>query len=47
MMYFIDTAGASPNQASPEHIVALDMVGTGYAVDAFGRGCSNYRGRHF
>lgn len=36
VMYFIDTAGASPNQASPEHILALDMVGTGYAVDAFG-----------
>lgn len=36
LMYFIDTAGASPNQASPEHIVNLDMVGTGYAVDAFG-----------
>lgn len=34
VMYFIDTAGASPNQASPEHIVNLDMVGTGYAVDA-------------
>ena len=34
--YFIDTAGASPNQAKPEHILALDMVGTGYAVDAFG-----------
>ena len=37
VMYFIDTAGASPNQAKPEHIIALDMVGTGYAVDAFGR----------
>ncbi len=36
VMYFIDTAGASPNQTSPEHIVNLDMVGTGYAVDAFG-----------
>lgn len=36
VMYFIDTAGASPNQAKPEHIVSLDMVGTGYAVDAFG-----------
>ena len=36
VMYFIDTAGASPNQASPEHIVNLDMVGTGYAVDALG-----------
>lgn len=34
--YFIDTAGASPNQAKPEHILNLDMVGTGYAVDAFG-----------
>ena len=30
--YFIDTAGASPNQTSPEHILKLDMVGTGYAV---------------
>ena len=37
VMYFIDTAGASPNQASPEHIIALDMVGTGYAVDVFGK----------
>lgn len=37
VMYFIDTAGASPNQAKPEHILALDMVGTGYAVDAFGQ----------
>ncbi|MBQ7635012.1 MAG: SDR family oxidoreductase [Bacteroidaceae bacterium] len=36
VMYFIDTAGASPNQANPEHIIDLDMVGTGYAVDAFG-----------
>ena len=37
VMYFIDTAGASPNQANPEHIVDLDMLGTGYAVDAFGK----------
>lgn len=37
VMYFVDTAGASPNQAKPEHILALDMVGTGYAVDAFGK----------
>lgn len=37
VMYFIDTAGASPNQTNPEHILELDMVGTGYAVDAFGR----------
>ena len=35
--YFIDTAGASPHQTDPEHILNLDMVGTGYAVDAFGR----------
>ena len=34
--YFIDTAGASPNQSKPEHILKLDMVGTGYALDAFG-----------
>lgn len=34
--YFIDTAGASPNQTTPERILMLDMVGTGYAVDAFG-----------
>ena len=25
--YFIDTAGASPNQSSPEHIMKLDGVG--------------------
>ena len=37
VMYFIDTAGASPNQAKPEHILALDMVGTGHALDAFGK----------
>ncbi|MBQ7501881.1 SDR family NAD(P)-dependent oxidoreductase [bacterium] len=24
--YFIDTAGASPNQTSPEHILKLDML---------------------
>ena len=35
--YFIDTAGASPSQARPEHILKLDMVGTGYAIDAFGK----------
>lgn len=37
VMFFIDTAGASPNQAKPEHILALDKVGTGYAVEAFGK----------
>lgn len=35
--YFIDTAGASPNQADPKFILELDMVGTGYALDAFGK----------
>lgn len=35
--YFIDTAGASPNQTTPQRILELDMVGTGYAVDAFGK----------
>ena len=34
--YFIDTAGASPHQTNPMHIIDLDMVGTGYAIDAFG-----------
>ena len=34
--YFIDTAGASPSQASPEHILKLDMVGYGYAVEPLG-----------
>lgn len=41
VMYFIDTAGASPNQATPERILSLDMVGTGYAVDAFGKVMAN------
>lgn len=36
VMYFIDTAGASPSQASPEKIIALDLIGTAYAIDAFG-----------
>lgn len=35
--YFIDTAGASPNQASPEHIVKLDLVSTAIAIDEFGK----------
>lgn len=33
--YFIDTAGASPNQSSPEHIIALDLVATAVAIDVF------------
>lgn len=35
--YFIDTAGASPSQASPEHILKLDLLGTAYALDIFGK----------
>ena len=35
--YYVHTAGASPSQASPEHILRLDMLGTGYAVEAFGK----------
>lgn len=37
LMYFIDSAGASPSQASPEHIIKLDLIGTAYAIDAFGQ----------
>lgn len=35
--YYIHTAGASPSQASAEHILKLDMVGTGYAIEAFAK----------
>lgn len=35
--YFIDTAGASPNQSSPEHILALDLVATAVAIEEFGK----------
>lgn len=37
VMYFIDTAGASPNQASPEHIVKLDLISTAIAIDEFAK----------
>ena len=37
MKYYIHTAGASPSQASAEHILKLDMVGTGYAIEAFAK----------
>lgn len=33
--YFIDTAGASPNQAAPEHIINLDLIATANAIDIF------------
>ena len=35
--YFIDTAGASPNQATPKHIIDLDLIGTAYAIDEFSK----------
>ena len=35
--YFIDTAGASPNQASPEHIINLDLIATSLAIDIFAK----------
>jgi NAD(P)-dependent dehydrogenase (short-subunit alcohol dehydrogenase family) len=35
--YFIDTAGASPNQTSPEHIIKLDLISTSYAIDEFSK----------
>lgn len=35
--YFIDTAGASPNQATPEQIIRLDLIGTAIALDEFAK----------
>ena len=35
--YYIHTAGHSPNQASPEKIIDLDLIGSKYALDAFGK----------
>lgn len=37
VMYFVNTAGASPNQTNPAHIIRLDLVGSAYTLDAFGR----------
>ena len=34
--YYIHTAGASPNQSNPQHILTLDLIGSAYALDAFG-----------
>ena len=35
LKHFINTAGASPNQASPEHIINLDLVATSKTIDVF------------
>lgn len=34
--WFVDTAGASPSQATPQFIIDLDLIGTSHALDAFG-----------
>ena len=34
--YYIHTAGASPNQTNPQHMIKLDLIGSAYALDAFG-----------
>lgn len=36
VMYFVNTAGASPHQTNPQHILDLDLIGSAYALDAFG-----------
>ena len=36
VMYFINTAGASPHQTNPQHIIDLDLVGSAHALNAFG-----------
>lgn len=36
VMYFINTAGASPHQTNPQHILNLDLIGSAYSLDAFG-----------
>lgn len=36
VMYYIHTAGASPHQSNPQHIINLDLIGSAYALDAFG-----------
>ena len=36
VMYFINTAGASPHQTNPQHILTLDLIGSAHSLDAFG-----------
>jgi hypothetical protein len=36
VMWFVDMAGASPSQATPQFIIDLDLIGTSYALDTFG-----------
>lgn len=37
LKYFINTAGASPNQAKPEHIINLDLIATSETIDIFAK----------
>jgi NAD(P)-dependent dehydrogenase (short-subunit alcohol dehydrogenase family) len=36
-MHVVHTAGLSPAQASPEAIIAVDLVGTAHVLDEFAR----------
>lgn len=36
VMWFVDMAGASPSQDTPQFIIDLDLIGTSYALDVFG-----------
>lgn len=33
VMWFVDTAGASPSQATPQFIIDLDLIGTSRSND--------------
>jgi NAD(P)-dependent dehydrogenase (short-subunit alcohol dehydrogenase family) len=37
VVHVVHTAGLSPAQASPEAIIAVDLVGAAYVLEAFGR----------
>lgn len=34
---FINTAGASPHQTNPAHIITLDLIGSAHSLEAFGK----------
>ncbi len=36
VMHVVHTAGLSPAQASPQAIIAVDLIGTAYVLEAFG-----------
>src|ERR687885_1605968 len=37
VVHVVHTAGLSPAQASPEAIIAVDLIGTAYVLEEFGR----------